>query len=285
MLLAAIPCMLISSVIISWLAKRIVPRLAVALANADSVAAKAIRGVRTLMIFRQATTLVDEYRRQLIEVTKLGRKRDTLRACNLAFLQLFLYGSYAAAFWYGLVLTQQGGFGMAGFVAVFLAITGAFVSFIQVPEALQLLEEGRMAIADVWGVIQDAKQYRESSVNVSPVSDGTLGNELNPISAIAAYQQPKSRQNGNIQNNSPLSPAFFNPPTPIPIKVKGSVKFSQVSFAYPTRPNATILKNCSFHVLAGRTCCILGGAISGKTTISQLLLRFYDPAGIQLIFK
>ncbi len=49
------------------------------------------------------------------------------------------------------------------------------------------------------------------------------------------------------------------------------------SFAYPTRPDALILRDLSFTVYPGETVAIVGFSGSGKSTIAQLLFRFYDP--------
>jgi len=55
----------------------------------------------------------------------------------------------------------------------------------------------------------------------------------------------------------------------------GVIEFQDVSFSYET--NRTILKNINLAVDAGTTTAIVGPTGSGKSTISRLLLRFYDP--------
>ena len=60
--------------------------------------------------------------------------------------------------------------------------------------------------------------------------------------------------------------------------VRGNVKFENVEFAYPTRLDAAVLKGVSFDLVAGETVAIVGHSGSGKSTIAQLLLRYYDPA-------
>ena len=54
-----------------------------------------------------------------------------------------------------------------------------------------------------------------------------------------------------------------------------SVEFDDVSFAY--NPEVTVLHGVSFHLEPGRTLGLLGRTGSGKTTMSRLLFRFYDP--------
>jgi ATP-binding cassette subfamily B protein len=56
-----------------------------------------------------------------------------------------------------------------------------------------------------------------------------------------------------------------------------SLRFDDVSFSYPSRPEQTALKHISFNVKAGETIAIVGPSGAGKSTLFELLLRFYDP--------
>ncbi|EFC37137.1 abc transporter B family protein [Naegleria gruberi] len=58
----------------------------------------------------------------------------------------------------------------------------------------------------------------------------------------------------------------------------GNVTFENVDFVYPSRPNATVLKNFSLDIKAGQAVALVGPSGSGKSTIVGLLERFYDPA-------
>ncbi|KAI1746364.1 P-loop containing nucleoside triphosphate hydrolase protein [Xylaria scruposa] len=68
------------------------------------------------------------------------------------------------------------------------------------------------------------------------------------------------------------------PPTRgVPIhSAKGLIEFSDVSFAYPTRPDNQIFKNMNFSIPGGSNVCIVGPSGGGKSTVTSLLLRFYD---------
>ncbi|RYP69518.1 hypothetical protein DL771_006033 [Monosporascus sp. 5C6A] len=58
---------------------------------------------------------------------------------------------------------------------------------------------------------------------------------------------------------------------------QGPIKFDNVTFAYPTRPAVTIFNGLSFEIPSGSNVCIVGPSGGGKSTVSSLLLRFYDP--------
>jgi ATP-binding cassette subfamily B protein len=66
-------------------------------------------------------------------------------------------------------------------------------------------------------------------------------------------------------------------PIPLPKPVQGSVRFEEVSFRYPTRPDSLALHRFDLSVAPGETVAIVGPSGAGKTTVFNLLLRFYDP--------
>lgn len=68
----------------------------------------------------------------------------------------------------------------------------------------------------------------------------------------------------------------------IKIQLHGDIIFDHVSFAYPTRPDLTILKDISFHVAAGKKLAIVGPSGTGKSTIASLILQFYQPSSGQI---
>ncbi len=57
---------------------------------------------------------------------------------------------------------------------------------------------------------------------------------------------------------------------------KGEIEFRHVSFAFPDTPDLPVLKDISFRVNPGETVAIIGSTGSGKTSLVQLIPRFYD---------
>jgi ATP-binding cassette subfamily B protein len=70
-----------------------------------------------------------------------------------------------------------------------------------------------------------------------------------------------------------------DPPEPraLPEPLRGRLDFEGVSFSYPSRRDVPALHDVSFSVRPGETVALVGPSGAGKTTILQLLLRFYDP--------
>jgi len=66
-------------------------------------------------------------------------------------------------------------------------------------------------------------------------------------------------------------------PVPAPANATGQITFEDVSFRYPTRPDASALDHVDLTIQPGETVAIVGPSGAGKTTIIQTIQRFYDP--------
>jgi ATP-binding cassette subfamily B protein len=69
---------------------------------------------------------------------------------------------------------------------------------------------------------------------------------------------------------APQTPLILPPP-------RGELALEHVTFCYPARPDTPSLRNVSLRVAPGETVALVGPSGAGKTSVFQLLLRFYDP--------
>ena len=60
-------------------------------------------------------------------------------------------------------------------------------------------------------------------------------------------------------------------------EVMGLVEFDDVSFAYPVRPEVTVLGDVNLRLEPGRVVALVGPSGAGKSTVAAMLLRLYDP--------
>lgn len=79
------------------------------------------------------------------------------------------------------------------------------------------------------------------------------------------------------------TPAIVAPPSPVPLPTippggaAGRVRFEDVRFNYPSRPDTPALDGFTLDIAPGETVAFVGPSGAGKSTAFQLLLRFYDP--------
>jgi len=63
-----------------------------------------------------------------------------------------------------------------------------------------------------------------------------------------------------------------------PVKsARGTIRFNNVKFAYPTRPAVSVFNDLNFQVPQGMNVAIVAASGGGKSTIASLLMRFYEP--------
>lgn len=139
-----------------------------------------------------------------------------------------------------------------------------------------------------WGIGSVALYYTGIVViGIDKISVGTLlafGTYINmfwhPIMNLSNFY------NQIITNIAAANRIFEILDTPAEIKdrkdayilppIQGAVTFENVSFAYSDAPHVKVLENVSFHINPGETIALVGPTGAGKTTIVNLISRFYD---------
>jgi len=100
------------------------------------------------------------------------------------------------------------------------------------------------ALSEIWGELQRAAGATERLVELLGTDD--------------AVQDPEN-------------------PVQVPLPVEGALRFENVQFSYPARRDLPALNDLDLDIAPGETVALVGPSGAGKTTIIQLLQRFYDP--------
>ncbi|NMU18374.1 ATP-binding cassette domain-containing protein, partial [Vibrio parahaemolyticus] len=70
---------------------------------------------------------------------------------------------------------------------------------------------------------------------------------------------------------------------PVRADMPAEVNFNSVSFNYPSRPNQPAIKELNLTAEQGKVLALVGPSGAGKTTLFELLQRFYDPQQGQVL--
>ena len=100
------------------------------------------------------------------------------------------------------------------------------------------------ALSEIWGELQRAAGATERLVELLETEDAV---------------------------NDPSKPVSLSAP------VRGEIAFDHVSFQYPARPDIPALDDVDLVIQPGETVALVGPSGAGKTTVIQLIQRFYDP--------
>uniref|UniRef100_A0A8C7A663 ATP binding cassette subfamily B member 1 n=1 Tax=Neovison vison TaxID=452646 RepID=A0A8C7A663_NEOVI len=133
-------------------------------------------------------------------------------------------------------------------------VANGFMNFPDVLLVFSAIVFGAMAVGQVSSFAPDYAKAKVSAAHVIMIIEKT------PL--IDSYST------GGLQPNT----------------LEGNVTFNEVVFNYPTRPDIPVLQGLSLEVKKGQTLALVGSSGCGKSTVVQLLERFYDPlAGTVLI--
>src|SRR6187399_552513 len=104
---------------------------------------------------------------------------------------------------------------------------------------------------------------------------GALGSLTEVYGDLLRGAGAASRLNELLQEKPVIAPP--ERPVALPEPPRGGLAFQNVTFRYPTRPDAPAILDFNLAVEPGETVAIVGPSGAGKSTIFQLAERFYDP--------
>ena len=208
-------------------------------AAAGGVASETFNGIRTVTALNNQPSIIARYRTLLVRGMDVG----ILKGRNLGLGHGGLFGAafllYALGFWYGAELVADDiDSGCTDNCVTGGAIMSTFFCVIMGSMALGALAPPMTALV-------------EAQCAALPMVDLI---ERKPI--IDSFSK---------EGAVPTKPSV------------GRIELREVTFAYPTRPTLEVCKGYNLVVEPGETLALVGHSGSGKSTIMNLLLRFYDP--------
>lgn len=103
----------------------------------------------------------------------------------------------------------------------------------------------------------------------------SLGNAMPHLAAIATAQGSAQKIYEIIESVPQIDPYSLDGIQPS--RFSSDIEFHNVTFSYPSRNSIQVLKKFSLYVPEGKTVALCGSSGSGKSTVVNLILRFYDP--------
>ena len=155
--------------------------------------------------------------------------------------------AWKAQFLSGLIYPIMNFIGNIGYVV--MAILGGWLAI-----------NGRLKIGDIQAFIQYIDQFNQPLVQVANIANVLQSTAAAAERVFEFLDEPEEKTEG--KNLVKLA------------HVKGEVEFDNVVFGY--RPDQTIIKGLSAHIKPGQRVAIVGPTGAGKTTLVNLLMRFYE---------
>ncbi|EKX53578.1 hypothetical protein GUITHDRAFT_100562 [Guillardia theta CCMP2712] len=212
--------------------------------SAGAVAEQAITGIRTVASLRGEQRENQRYCSNLDEALDMGIKKARTNALGMGSVMGSFMGTYALGLWFGSWLIVHG---------VTNSRTGVLYSAGDVILVFFSVVMGGFSLGQVGPCVQAFMKGQASAKRIFDIID-----RKPPI---------------DIEDPSGEKPA----------SVKGDICLKGIAFTYPARQDAPIFTNLDLNIAAGQTAALVGASGSGKSTVIQLLLRFYDPDAGQVM--
>ena len=146
-----------------------------------------------------------------------------------------------------------------------------------------------IAIVLIFAGVTGILWFGAQSVLDGTMSGGTLGQfilyavlcatSIGALSEVWGEVQLAAGATERLVEILDVEPVIQPPANPklLPQPARGEIAFDGVTFHYPTRPEISALSGFSLAVAPGETVALVGASGAGKSTVFQLLSRFYDP--------
>ncbi|XP_014102285.3 ATP-dependent translocase ABCB1 [Bactrocera oleae] len=207
-------------------------------AAAGNIAEEALSGVRTVKTFEGEYKEVAAYKSQIVDARKVNIKRNFFSGMGFGLLWFFIYGSYALAFWYGVGLVLKNYDNIPGY---------------------SNYDPGNM-ITIFFSVMMGSMNIGLASpyIEAFGIAKGACAKVFKLIEQVPTI--------------NPIEPKGQNLNKPLV-----HIELRDVGFRYPSRDEVQILNKLNLTIKRGQTIALVGSSGCGKSTIIQLVQRFYDP--------
>ncbi len=218
-------------------------------ADASAIAAEVLTSVPLVQSYVQEAREATRYKASSETAFGVAVRRNRTRAVLTAFVIVTIF----TALLFGLYLGVQSV--MAGKLSA--GELGQLVLYVI------LLGSSLAVMSEVMGDVLRAAGAAERLMELLAVQS-TIQSPVHPLAMPLALPQNLSVRPELVEGSTDKA------------RAGSEIRFDNVTFHYPSRPDRAALDHLSFHIQPGETVALVGPSGAGKTTVFQLLQRFYD---------
>ena len=244
-------------------------RIRVAIARINAYLQEHITGMAVLQLFNREERSFKEFEK--INRDHMEAYKDSILAYGLFYPAVDLLGTVAV----GIIIYLGGGMALRHLVTVGTAI--AFIQYSQ--RFFRPIQD----MSDKYNLLQAAMASAERIFKLldTPVTITDPG-PLSVVRGLSSVVEPASQPLLATPTDHQQQTTDNGPRTTDDGRTAPLVEFRNVGFAY--KDEHRVLENVSFSIPAGETVAVVGHTGAGKTTLTNLLLRFYDVQEGQVLF-
>mmetsp|Transcript_18040 Transcript_18040/g.24763 ORF Transcript_18040/g.24763 Transcript_18040/m.24763 type:complete len:1356 (+) Transcript_18040:119-4186(+) len=210
-------------------------------AAAGGLATETLTNIRTVSSLNAQPDIINKYRLYLLDAMNIGISKGLRVGLATGFMWFIVLCTYAITLWYG---SQQ----------IADTITYGYTDYPRKQTGGQVYASFFACLIGAFG----------------------LGQIAPPVAAITTARVAAKQFLETIARK-PLIDGLSNEGKIFEERPVGLVELSDVVFTYPSRSDIEVCKGYNLTIQPGESCALVGASGSGKSTVINLLLRFYDP--------
>jgi ABC-type multidrug transport system fused ATPase/permease subunit len=241
-MLVSVPVLMIVAVLFGNVIRRIAKDIQDRLADSNVIVEETLQNIASVKAFANEPFEESRYRGALDVYLTAALRGAFFEGAFISFIVFALFGSIVLVLWYGarLVLTGEMTAGeLTRFMLFTMYVAGAVGSFAELYSQIQRMLGASQRVREL--LRKEPEPTGPRSTGGSPVKD------------------------------------TGEPPVLRVLRLRGEVRFDDVHFRYPSRPEVPVLRGVTLTAQAGQRVALVGPSGAGKSTIVSLILRFYEP--------
>jgi len=240
----------ILSFLIFWVAKKsmfLFKSMQIKLDKLNLVLREYLTGIRVIRAFNREVYEKKKFHEANFDLTEIAIKVNKLMAILIPLMMLILNLTIVAIIWFGSIRIDRGGMQVGDLMAFIQYASQIMFSLIMLSMIFIMLPRAAVSVNRINEVLE-----------VEPKIKDPLTLKENKFKLEKGYKSPESEG-----------------PTIQKIEKRGYLEFDKVTFCYQGAEEP-VLKNISFAANPGELTAIIGSTGSGKSTLVNLIPRFYD---------
>ena len=283
-MLLTFPFLVVAAIIFGRFIRKNSKKVQDELASTNIIVEETLQSINVVKAFTNEDLEVKRYSSSVQKVVDYAMKAATFRGAFISFIIFVLFGGIVGVVWYGGNLVLQGELAFkdlftfiiyTGFIGGSVGGLGDMYAQIQKTvgaseRILEILEE-KSEIE-----VGSSSMMNEPTNTLLSVSSQTTEFDL----ALSVRTQTTTGTQYSIEELKSDSVSVSKVP---PSGAEGAIVYQNVAFSYPSRPDMEVLRNINLEVKAGEKIGLVGYSGAGKSTIVQLLMRYYKLIGGQIL--